>query len=268
VTYEALETSQESGQPVELYEFIIGTETYRYTSAEDTVLFNGNSWVSRQITRSNPTQTTDERRQLITVTLPTDDVVCARYIGIVPGKLMSLEIIRFHRGDAEAFILWQGRVKGAKYIRQGALCELQGLSTESSYSRTIPRHKYQGLCNHVLYDGGCKIVKTSYQYVGTINVISGNTITVNGLETAKGDGWATGGYIELGSGEDYRMVLDQSGDVLKLMLPFNGSTGQSVTVYAGCDHTLDTCDSKFSNAVNYGGFPFVPSLNPFNTGLD
>ena len=50
--------------------------------------------------------------------------------------------------------------------------------------------------------------------------------------------------------------------------------GSTVVVLAGCDHSVTTCDTKFntpedtqSNVINYGGFPFVPGKNPFETGL-
>ena len=43
--------------------------------------------------------------------------------------------------------------------------------------------------------------------------------------------------------------------------------GQTVDVFAGCDHSLAICESKFANVINYGGFPFVPIKNPFNSSL-
>jgi hypothetical protein len=45
---------------------------------------------------------------------------------------------------------------------------------------------------------------------------------------------------------------------------FDGiAVGQAVTLYPGCDHTTTTCDGKFSNLNNYGGFPHIPTKNPF-----
>ena len=37
----------------------------------------------------------------------------------------------------------------------------------------------------------------------------------------------------------------------------------AVTLYPGCDHTLTTCDTAFSNSLNYGGFPAIPQKNPW-----
>lgn len=267
MTFLAQETSVEAGRPVELYYFQIGSTGYRYTSAEDEMSFGGNTYYPRSIQRTNPEQGTDERRQEIEITLPSNDDVAARYIGIVPGEQTTLTITRYHRGDAEAYILWSGKIVGAAYKQQGAYCTLRGMTTEAAFSRLVPRLKFQGLCNHVLYDSQCALARSSYKYSGTCSTISGNTVTVAGVGAAHGAGWAVGGYISFGD-LDYRLVIAQSGDILTLRIPFeNDPTGETLDVYAGCDHTLTTCNSKFSNAANYGGFPFVPTINPFESGL-
>jgi hypothetical protein len=46
-------------------------------------------------------------------------------------------------------------------------------------------------------------------------------------------------------------------------LPQGLAAGTTVTLFPGCDHTLATCSGKFSNTANYGGFPFMPTKNPF-----
>jgi hypothetical protein len=74
--------------------------------------------------------------------------------------------------------------------------------------------------------------------------------------------------VEALGGVDRRLILSSSGDVLTLLLPFTSSPlGSTVIVFAGCDHTIATCKSKFNNVVNYGGFAFVPTKNIFQTGI-
>ena len=267
MTYEPIETSVESGQPVELYVFTIGAETYYYTSAEDIVTFAATPYLPRQIDRSDPTQADADRRQELTITLNAEDPVCSRFIGVVPGQPLLLDLLRFHRGDAEAYNVWSGKSIGASFKRRGAVCEMTGITSESALNRNIPRFKYQGMCNHVLYDGNCKIVKSSHLYTDNVSAVDGRTITINGTFAAQGDHWSVGGYIDFGS-SDYRLITAQTGDVLSLVLPFSEDmVGQSVDGYAGCDHTLATCLAKFSNNLNYGGFAFVPTLNPFNASI-
>ncbi|MDG4870579.1 phage BR0599 family protein, partial [Guyparkeria sp. 1SP6A2] len=39
--------------------------------------------------------------------------------------------------------------------------------------------------------------------------------------------------------------------------------GQEIEVYPGCDRTAATCNAKFNNLLNYGGFDFIPPKGPF-----
>jgi uncharacterized phage protein (TIGR02218 family) len=268
MSYEVLETSVEEGRPVELYTFTIGDEIFRYTSSEDTVIFSSLAYLPKQIARTDPTLSSDERRAEIQITLPTEDAVARKFIGIVPGVPILLQIISFHRGDAEAIIIWEGRVIGASFQMDGAQCMLRSVTSEAAFSRTIPRYKFQSLCNHVLYDGGCQVAKIDFTYIGSVIGEAGNTVTVNGLSATVGADFAPGGYIARPDGTDFRLVLSQSGDILSLPLPFEQSVfGQTVHVIAGCDHTVAECVAKFDNIVNYGGFPYVPSKNPFQVGV-
>lgn len=267
MTYAGNEASVEGGRPVELYIFTIGATVYRYTSAEDTVVYSANAYLPRQIERSSPAVDGSSSAPMMEITLPTDDPVASRYVGIVPAERVHVEIISFHRLDSpNGYILWNGRIVSAKFEKQGAMCRLFSVSSESALSRPIPGRKFQGLCNHQLYDGGCKVVKASNGYTGTVSLVNGLEITVTGV-SSEGADWALGGTVEFEG--DKRLIVGQSGDVLTLQIPFlDNPSAQDVDVYAGCDHTLTVCNTKFSNHLNFGGFPFVPTKNPFNTGLE
>jgi uncharacterized phage protein (TIGR02218 family) len=42
-------------------------------------------------------------------------------------------------------------------------------------------------------------------------------------------------------------------------MPFAVAAGDAFTAYPGCDKQMATCSSKFSNLINFGGQPFIPS---------
>jgi uncharacterized phage protein (TIGR02218 family) len=54
------------------------------------------------------------------------------------------------------------------------------------------------------------------------------------------------------------MAADESGLVLDTPLAADLAAGLRVIVREGCDHTLDTCATRFANAVNFQGEPFLP----------
>ena len=41
------------------------------------------------------------------------------------------------------------------------------------------------------------------------------------------------------------------------------AVGVAFEAFAGCDRTFATCQSKFGNSLNFGGFPWIPAKNPF-----
>ena len=65
-----------------------------------------------------------------------------------------------------------------------------------------------------------------------------------------------------------RPVVGHSGEDVLLRYPFPGlETGDTVTVYPGCDKKMATCRDKFSNQARFGGFPWIPSTSPFILGV-
>ena len=267
MSFDTYEGSIELGSPLELYHFAIGLEDYYYTSAEESVVFGGHTYVPRQITRNSPDQSTEEGRSKLELVLLSDDAVCARYVNIPPPEDLLVTVTKFHRADLlDGRILWSGKIVSVTYTDGGAKCKLTAVTSEAMASRQIPSYTYQSLCNNFLFDGFCQVTAASFLYNGVISAVSADQLTVAGLSAAKGAGWAVGGKIVVGT--DARLVRVQTGDVLTLSAPFPASpSGQAVEVYAGCDHLLATCNSKFANAANFGGFAFVPHKNLFQTGL-
>ncbi len=47
---------------------------------------------------------------------------------------------------------------------------------------------------------------------------------------------------------------------LWLPLPYAVAYGDTYDVIAGCDKRFSTCRTRFNNAVNYGGFPYLPGI--------
>jgi uncharacterized phage protein (TIGR02218 family) len=44
-------------------------------------------------------------------------------------------------------------------------------------------------------------------------------------------------------------------------MPFAVEEGDSYSLQAGCDKTLPTCITRFNNALNFRGEPFVPGTD-------
>jgi uncharacterized phage protein (TIGR02218 family) len=124
-------------------------------------------------------------------------------------------------------------------------------------------------CDAELGDKRCTFLldKPGYGGAGTVLSLDGaGTIIVSGIETFE-PGWFSHGILTWISGpragRSDRIVehrQDMRGVVL-IMRPGNGfaiSTGDGFSIKAGCDKTFAACKAKFSNSLNFRGFPHLP----------
>lgn len=278
MTFETIEESVESGQPIELYDFAIGTDHYRFTSSQNdvTLVTTAHVYTAVPISRServDELNSPDSNR--LTITMPADEEFVQLFRDIAPGAKASLTITRLHRADLggseDSITVFAGTVRNVSFLNDGRIAVLQCLPVTSAYSRPTPRQTYQGSCNAMLYDAKCGIDKDDplYRFIGTVSAVNGDVITVTGAAAFNVlTDFFEAGYIEFN--HDFRTVVAQSGDDLTVITPFiTDPTGLSVTCRAGCKlRMLTDCDSKFNNKDRFRGFPYVPKKNPFQTGLD
>jgi uncharacterized phage protein (TIGR02218 family) len=264
MAFETYEVSTQSAQPVELYVLVMGSDIWRMCNSIDSVTWSGDVYTPTIIGRGN----IQSGMEAMDIELPSNHPFPYQYATVAPGQTATLTIYRYHRADpSDVKIRYKGVVRTVSYTKQGRGAEIHVIPLTATFDKMIPDRTYQAACNNVLYDSDCKVVRPLFDYVGSVSAVSGSTITVGGLTAAKGATWAEGGYVSHNTA-DFRLVLSQATDVLTLNLPFyDDVTGTTVHVYAGCDHSAATCASKFSNADNFGGCPYVPTKNIFMTGL-
>jgi uncharacterized phage protein (TIGR02218 family) len=124
----------------------------------------------------------------------------------------------------------------------------------------MPRNLWSPTCIHSLYDSGCGIVKGTYGASGAVG--AGSTATL--INTSVAAVGQLQGELVFSSGINANLVATVksvvAGTSLTLMYPLPNApaTGDSFTVYFGCDHTQATCNAKFNNLANFRGFPYVP----------
>jgi len=268
-SFDAEESSVESSRPYEIYRFLVGVEEFLYTSAEDAVVVGTKTYEPVEIRRGAIAQGKNERTRVLSVEIAARNPLAQRYIGPPPGQRAALTIQRVQRGDGTATpaLIYSGTVKSVTFPKNGQFANMQVQSVEASSSRAVPRYTFMGMCNHLLYGAACGVIQGSFQHIGAVTLVDGNTMTIAGLNASGLD--YTGGYVDSATGVEKRQILAQSGDIVTIMLPFEfNPTGTSVTAYAGCNRVLkEDCAVVFSNEINFGGFAFVPKRNPFTAGL-
>lgn len=265
MSYENKEVSVSSGQPVELYDFVRGNEYYYYTTHTESVTYLSNVYRPSSALRTPVMQSNDTFKNDVKFTFPRTNDFALSFVKFALEDICFVTIRRYHLGDSEYIPYWKGRVLGAELTDNSI-----ELVCESSFS-TLKRHglraRYEYNCRHALYSENCGANKDSFDATGNIISISDNKLTLEINEAAlQVDGYYTGGFALIAGVR--RFITGHVGNLVELNSAFESiSIGQQATLYAGCDHKRTTCNSKFSNILNFGGFPFIPTKNPFNTSI-
>lgn len=265
MSYDDRETSAYAGAPVELYRFARGPgDAWLYTSADESITYNNETYQPVSISRDQIQQTQELAKANIQITVPRDNAFAVEFVEQPPDTNVSLTIYRQHRGaNGGTIAFWKGRALSVSWAGSQATIKAESIIT--SLKRQGLRPRYQYLCRHALYGVGCGVDNRLFRADGVVNSIDGATITAAAWDS-QADGWFKAGYVQFGEGGPRRLIRDHSGATLTLSAELPGlAIGDTVSAYAGCDHTIDTCGQKFSNYANFGGFRYIPSNNPFGS---
>lgn len=270
MSFAALEESTQSGVPVELYTFGYAGGTFRYTSADIDIDFNGSTYTQQPgLSRTAVDDTGEIAKSNLTITAPEDFTVSALFEVYPPSDVVELIIYRAHTGDlTEAATIWIGRVLSVVWSVGSSQ-----LSCESIFSRLRQpglRRPYARNCPHQLYGAACRAQETLFQQVVTLNGLEAGGFDLTSPDfDAQADGYFAGGKLtfELSPGViERRGIRAHTGDTITLTHPITGLLATStVTVSPGCPRTQDVCVSRFNNLVNFGGFKHMPAKNPFGS---
>lgn len=270
MTFATYADSTEASRPIEMFRFSRGGTITAYTTAEDDLTVGGVDYVSVSVERDDLESVSESQRDEMKLRLSSDLSFFRSYILNVPKDLDRVTIAQIERSDLpspEEVVLFEGTIQNVDFVDNGQTAEVVIRGDLANANRPMPRFTYQAICNHVLYDTRCKVNPAAgFTLLSTVSAQSGRTVTINTSLTA---GFFVGGDITDVVTGDSRMILAQSGNVVQMLLPFNVSNmvGRSVSLRAGCAHTIAICKSKFNNVINYGGFAFSPLLNPFEVSL-
>lgn len=271
MTFSDRELSNFDGKPISLYEFTRGSLAWRYnTSDRDITLGVGVDAVVYEavpVSDSGVHQSGQPSADNFEVTLPADAAVALLYRATAPTDRVWLKVRRMHHGDTEAPVTWVGSIAQATQ-RDEATAVLVCQSLVSSFEANGLRLTWQRSCPHFLYDGQCRADKAAFAVAATVVLLDGLSVQVSSVG-GHAAGWFSGGMIEwVVEAEvlDRRMVETHvSGSILTLLGSTDGLTvGKAVTLYPGCNRTVQQCNEKFANLPNYGGVPHLPGKSPFD----
>lgn len=252
---------------------LVGGGIARYTSASVDVVVGGNTHLANDAIISR-----GRTRTVIGVEVDTLDLTVAAQtphtLGGVPwltaarNGALDGATVRLQRlfmptwGDVSlgTVLLFEGRIASLEVGRTEARLHVN--SRLEVLNIQMPRNLYQPGCLNTLFDASCTLVKASNGTSAVVTSASSKTTINCGL--AQAAGFFDLGTITFTSGINNgvsRSVKSYAPGVIYLIAPLliAPSVSDTFTAYAGCDKKQATCSGKFSNLVNFRGFPFIPA---------
>lgn len=265
MSYGALDTSEQDGQPVLLFLFLQGAYAWYYCTGSSDVVYDGHTYSHTPILPGSFAKTGDVPKDTLEIQLPVTNPFASSFLVYPPDEVTTVTVRRIHYGDldGQAVVIWKGRILSHS-AAQGTItlaCE----SVFVSLRRSGLRQTYQRLCRHRHGSLGCNVDRDLYSAEYTVTALSGVTVTFSSALTED----YTGGTL-LASDGTQRMITAVGTNTVTLMRPVKAlvdsliahPTGFAVTLFQGCDRSTAMCKDRYGNIGNHGGFPGIPWINP------
>lgn len=278
MTYDALEKSAYGGKPVELYKFTKGITLWRHTDGDRDVVVGAETYKTGwPISRTEPEMSEETTRSSVKITTAKDHPVAQLFITGAPYESVWVSIFRMHVGDSETILLWQGKVRGISWKASKGEAVIECDPVEKVIGKGGFRQTYGPYCHKKLYSPRCAVSEASFTTDITVSAINstGFVITCPELGTKANQYFRLGEvyFPDLGA---RMMVVDHTGSAATLKAPIQGLVvGAHGRAIAGCNHiwkdgsgNWGDCKARFNNLDNFGGWPFVPTKNPYDVTIE
>ena len=265
MTYNSYELSPHSGSPFELYRFAYIDQTYLYSTLDGDqapIIFNGEEYQKESIGRSSTDKVPDMSKSFLDLKVPRTFPVAKLFMYGPPESVVTITVFRLHLTDPDLgyITFFKGRVMSCNFSEDEAELHCEPIFT--SLKRPGLRMVYDTACVHAHYSSvGCTLLKKNWKRAGAVLDAQGTALIVQEASLHP-DGWFSGGQFICG--DIQRLIMIHAGVHLTLLHPVPSSViNKDCVIYPGCDHSRQTCGNKFDNAVNFGGFSWMPLKNPY-----
>lgn len=270
MSYIDKDRSIEDGEPVELYKFVGELGAYYYTNDSQPRDYGGNTYVPSTISRSAIEVTSVlDSISTVDVLLPLSHPLAKLYCYMTMPQTLNVEIYRWHRGTSlttDVKKIWDGRAVGFSVGAHEAAINTQSI-LQAGLNSSTNQVVCQALCNHKLYDGRCKVQRDDWKLTSRVTKIQDLKVYIQDDFTTGGEGLKYGTMIIDRTNESRLIFEDNGTEIVVTYAYIDIVVGDTVTIYTGCNKSYAMCKDKFDNILNFGGFKWLPTDNPYTGGI-
>lgn len=172
-----------------------------------------------------------------------------------------LEIFLFDWADPDAGrrLLANGELGAVSF--SGDVFQVEFLGLKRLFDRPVVPQTSPS-CRTSFCDAACGLNRRRFRHLATVQGADGNRLLLDMPGSMISNGFAYGSIRWL-DGLNCGLVSDVwASDAAGIMLPFQADgmapAGAQVELIEGCDKQMATCASRFANAINFRGEPYLP----------
>jgi len=251
----------EGSPAIHLFDFVRDTRHWQHTSADRSLVFNGQTFSRANIERSKIVIGQEARKLTITVTVPKQLPLVDNWRPFPPSDPIALTIFMKEAGASEVLVDWTGRVVGCTPKDDTVELSCEPLITRAETDAIT--EDWQRGCNRILYsqgEGQCNVNPAEHELPAVLDVVDGVTLK-SPAYLALPSGRLAGGFVQWVRPDglsDRRNIEEHVGDTIVLEYgALDLVPGMTVPTYPGCNQSPEDCE-YYNNLPNYGGALYMP----------
>lgn len=258
-----------------LYKFSFKGLDYTFTSYDLPIVYDQQTYTRASIVHSE----IDAETKAVTITTAIENAILRRFFLSTQITRFSLTIYRVTEkleAPETVYQIFCGDMTSVSFKNNLAAATFAPRNLRAS-EKSVPRCFVQGACNWVVFSPGCGLDPMAYlqshfpvvsvdRYTRTIVVsdmtLEDPTFLDYGKFTFSHEGQFETNTILTASTTGGLTTLFVDDIPLELTGP-----PFTISIVPGCDRTAATCNSRYSNLANFGGFDMIPDYNPTIDGI-
>lgn len=215
-------------------------------------------------TATSSVEVSSQTASAATVDLPEPDILAGKY----DDAVIEAAWCSWQNPSYGKVIIFLGKIADIQYNETGFEAEIMSFMKQLELNIG---QVYTSSCRHTLFGtagagkvGFCGVNPATFTFTGAVASVVTNRwkFTVSGAAAGKSNGYYSNGKVTFSSGQNNGVsfvIKKHTGNEIELMLPTGRliTVGDTFTIQAGCDKSLETCKTKFNNILNFGGFPHI-----------
>ena len=186
--------------------------------------------------------------------------------GLYDFAQMEIFMVNYNDLAAGAINLRTGWIGEVKYGKGKFIAEVRGLMQSLIQ---VLGELFSPHCRAKFGDSRCGMNISDHIVTGSITSVIDNRNFIDSSRTEE-NGYFGMGKITFTSGKNSGLemeVKEFTGGIITLVfpMPYSIDLGDRYSMQAGCDKSFDGCISRFNNAINFRGEPYIPGTDAMLT---